>query len=653
MRGRGPRGAFLLVSLLGLAAGAARAEDAVTSGAFVVEPPTLINLGFEWAIEGDDNRNATVTVQYRKRGQPRWRTGLPLLRIGDERVWRDPEAMDYRTPRMFAGSILDLEEGTTYECRFTLRDPDGVKGPAVQEVTVTTRSTPKAYAGGRTLHVYPPGYTGPRQEPSFEGLMQAYYGAGRGDWDVVWERPVRPGDVILVHAGLYKADRLNYVDEHRIPFHGSYVLTIDGTPDKPIVIKAAGDGEVIFDGDGAYRLFDIMAADHHHFEGLTIRNTEVAFYAGLKDVLGSSGLVVRNCRIEDVGIAVLTQYAGSKNFHITDNIIVGRDDRERLVGWLRPLDNPPTPLKSYVGIKVFGQGHVIAHNRVSYFHDGITVCTHGPPGKAPGDKAVAIDIYNNDIFMMVDDFIEADGAVHNVRVARNRCFNAAEHGLSVQPIFGGPAYLYRNVVYSVPVGTAVKWGGANPAGVLVYHNTFVAENADNGGSSNVHLRNNLFLGKDDPRTPILRMQNYTSYSSLDYNGYRPNRTGEPQFLWVAPAAGVVRDFTISRQDLRPYATFDEFRRATGQERHGILVDYDVFRNVRRPDPDRPHAVYPIGDTDFRLRSGSAPVDAGVLLPNVNDDYVGRAPDLGALELGRPVPHYGPRGTATFPRSRKK
>ena len=50
--------------------------------------------------------------------------------------------------------------------------------------------------------------------------------------------------------------------------------------EKPITIKAAGDGEVIFDGDGAYRLFDVMAADYHYFEGLTIRNTEVAFYAG-------------------------------------------------------------------------------------------------------------------------------------------------------------------------------------------------------------------------------------------------------------------------------------------------------------------------------------------------------------------------------------
>jgi hypothetical protein len=34
------------------------------------------------------------------------------------------------TPNMFAGSILDLEPGTTYEARFVMTDPDGVTGPA-------------------------------------------------------------------------------------------------------------------------------------------------------------------------------------------------------------------------------------------------------------------------------------------------------------------------------------------------------------------------------------------------------------------------------------------------------------------------------------------------------------------------------------------
>jgi hypothetical protein len=45
----------------------ARATSAVVPGELVVEPATLINLGFEWLIEGDDNRNAGVAVSFRAR----------------------------------------------------------------------------------------------------------------------------------------------------------------------------------------------------------------------------------------------------------------------------------------------------------------------------------------------------------------------------------------------------------------------------------------------------------------------------------------------------------------------------------------------------------------------------------------------------------
>jgi hypothetical protein len=53
-------------------------------------------------------------------------------------------------------------------------------------------------------------------------------------------------------------------------------------------------------------------------------------------------------------------------------------------------------------------------------------------------------------------------------------------------------------------------------------------------------------------------------------------------------------------------------------------------------------LYRFEDYDFRLRAGSAAVDRGVRIPNVNDGFTGAAPDLGALETGQPVPTYGPR-----------
>ena len=43
-----------------------------------VERPTLLCLGFEWPITGDDNRNASVEVSYRRVGEQAWQQGMPL-----------------------------------------------------------------------------------------------------------------------------------------------------------------------------------------------------------------------------------------------------------------------------------------------------------------------------------------------------------------------------------------------------------------------------------------------------------------------------------------------------------------------------------------------------------------------------------------------
>ena len=380
-----------------LAAMGADAKNGTIAGKFLVEHPTLMNLGFEWEIRGDANRNATVAVEFRAVGESGWRPAMPLVRIGGENVYRRVENLDYTVPDGFAGSILNLQPGTEYECRFRLTDPDGASGQTEQTVRVKTRSEPQPCKEGRTLHVYPPDYQGPRQEPSFTSLLQAYYGAGLGDWSVVWERRAQPGDTILMHAGLYRPERLNYVDPMMTPFDGTMSLTLKGTREKPITIKAAGDGEVIFDGAGNHRLFDVMASRYHIFDGLTIRNTDVGIFAGQKEVLGAVGLTVKNCRFEQVGFGVWTEYAGSSDFYIADNLFLGRDDRFRLIGWTGPKWASAGAygshlLTSYYAIKVYGPGHVIAHNAIAYFHDGIGISTYGTPPQDPDQQASSIDI---------------------------------------------------------------------------------------------------------------------------------------------------------------------------------------------------------------------------------------------------------------------
>jgi hypothetical protein len=656
----------LAALILGLSA-RAQAQTSTVADEFSVEPPTLQSLGFDWKITGDDNRNASVEVSYRKKGETQWKKGLPLLRL--QREWVNggpPQAndnpllprfpFDWVVPNMFSGSILNLDPDTEYECRFVMTDSDGTRGETTKTVNVRTRKEPMPATGGKTYHVYPVDWKGEKQEPAFTGLMSAYYmGTSHYDYENAWPARVKPGDVILVHAGTYVSDRFHYMNGAARPgyfslgtvFDGTYYLTASGTAERPIVIKAAGDGEAIFDGDGAQNLFNLMAANYNYFEGLTIRNTNVAFLLGIKDIAGSSGFTLKHSKIYNVGRAIQDDWSLSKNYYIADNTFIGRHDPDKMMSWIGAIWEKfpgfPELLTSEYAIKVYGQGHVVAHNYLADWHDAIDVATYGNPDGAPDplpDRLpVSIDFYGNDIFNMGDNCIESDGGAHNIRVFQNRCFNAASQALSAQPMYGGPVYFYQNLVYNAPASGSLKLV-ATPAGVLVYQNTFVGELVARGPASNLHFRNNLILSQEQ-LDPVFAVGSYTSYSSSDYNAFRPYPGKDDAFEWNLPPEGTVADYK-SQPVVHRYKTLKEYSDASSQEKHSVLVDYDTFVNVTMPDKSDPQRLYKPESFDFRLRPGSRAIDAGVALPTINDDFTGRAPDIGAYEVGKPVPHYGPR-----------
>jgi len=272
---------------------AAPTDAQVTPGEFIVEHPTLTNLGFEWHIDGDANRNAAVDVTFRKQGDPAWRRAMPLLRLQGEQTY-SPNTWNLIAPNAFMGSVLDLEPDTAYEVRMIMTDPDGIREPgtgspnpanATKTVTVRTRPEPKPAEGGRTYHVYPTKWKGPKTEPAFEGIMCAYnYYCGAGDTAPGGRPRVKPGDTVLVHAGTYAYHWEFYGNQTTVnattTFEGTYYLTADGTAEKPIVIKAAGDGEVVLDGRGNFNLINVKAADYNYFEGITFRNSKIAIWAG-------------------------------------------------------------------------------------------------------------------------------------------------------------------------------------------------------------------------------------------------------------------------------------------------------------------------------------------------------------------------------------
>ena len=181
------------------------------------------------------------------------------------------------TPNGFAGSVFDLDPATMYEARFVLSDPDGVDGRTERVVSVRTRAEPMPATGGKVYHVYPPSYKGQRQQPAFTGLLAAYYtGSSHSDNFNTYPPRVQPGDTILVHAGVYKDDRLRYggglghgVERHLLPHAERDGRSADRDQGAPAMARS------IFDGDGAYNLFNVMAANYNYFEGLTIRNTDL------------------------------------------------------------------------------------------------------------------------------------------------------------------------------------------------------------------------------------------------------------------------------------------------------------------------------------------------------------------------------------------
>ena len=691
-------GAVVVLTLftLGDSASAAIGENKVKPGEFVIDHPTLINLGFEWVIQGDDNRNAQVEVSYRKQGDTQWKQGLPLLRLQGERIFQQ-NAWDIVSPNMFAGSILDLEPGTAYEARFVMSDPDGIAGQraatATKTVTVSTRPEPKPFAGGRVYHVYPTGYKGTKIEPAFNGVMCAYkIYCGGGDTTTTARPRVGPGDTILVHAGLYRYHAEYYsaaAPDQSVnvtsPFEGTYYLTASGTADRPIVIKGAGDGEVIFDGNGNFNLFNVKAANYNYIEGVTFRNTGIAIWAGTQFTAGSKGLTVKKSRFENVGIGVFSNYSGSSDFYIADNYFIGRDDPDHLLGWsgsywaqFKGVDDQAFPpvMASYIAVKLYGPGHVVAYNYVANFHDGIDIETYGnadgssaidgpqyPPREYWDRRPVAIDFYNNYMTNFHDNAIEIDGSMHNVRVMRNLLLNSAFHPMCNQPAVGGPIYWIRNIVYHAPLGSTRMLSGA--AGVVFYNNTILTETAAQT-SGNAHWRNNLILGEN--ATPeIFSVNTYTNYTSSDYNGFRVNPGAAFSFQWASPPWSAVTDYrgllglgpdppptaragqsyqpNNRALEVRQFATLAEYAKATRQDQHSVAVDYDVFVKVPKLDAQDLGTVqrlYKAEDLDFGLKPGSAAVDRGVALPNITDGLTGQAPDLGALEFGQAPPHYGPR-----------
>ena len=397
------------------------ASDPARAGEPRAEASTPHALAFRWPVKGDANANAEITVAYRSAGGSDWRPALSLLRTRPT-----PVSEGHRVPDgfLFAGSIVNLEPGTPYDVRLTLRDPDG--GDTERAMTLATTREPVTPDGMRTRYAVPGGGGGggTRENP-FRGLAEAVSEA-------------RPGDLVLFAPGVYA--------------EGDVRQPRSGEIGQPIVYRGEGF-DVVFDGGGAEALLDLSGRSHIWLDNLTLRNAKVLVEAGR-----ANHIVARRNRFEiaERGFRAWGAiYDESTGFFITDNIFVGKSR------WPRP----EAGFAPYEAVNVTGAGHVVAYNRMSRVSDGIQSGQQDAQGRLS-----ASDIYANDITSCTDDGIAVDDADTNVRVFRNRITNCWI-GIRSRSVFGGPVYVYRNSLLNIQ-RTPFKLENET-SGNLLIHNTTV------------------------------------------------------------------------------------------------------------------------------------------------------------------------------------
>jgi hypothetical protein len=115
-----------------------------------------------------------------------------------------------------------------------------------------------------------------------------------------------------------------------------------------------------------------------------------------------------------------------------------------------------------------------------------------------------------------------------------------------------------------------------------------------------------------------------------------------RYGWISPPFSDKSADYRGELEKRTYATLQEYAQATGQDTHSVEIGYDAFENLSPAKYEDPTRVFDVETLNFSLKAGGAAVDKALPLPNINDGYIGSAPDLGALELGAPATHYGPR-----------
>ena len=593
---------------------------------------------------GDDpDGDATASVEYRTGGAT-YRAGFPLSRVADTR---------------FVGSLFWLTPGTAYDVRVTLSDPDG--GPlngAQVTGTASTRAEIVIPPAVNSYHVSTAGSDttgdGSLGKP-FATVARALQEAHAGDAVVLRQGVYRQGDISLPRSGspgapivvrsytgetavldggdpatfawthqgggVYRTT-VNVGDTHLVAANGERLLPYQSLSDLQTLRWGVpgfyADGTTIYvrltgnaDPNAAtmvvsrYNNAFYVEQDHVYLLNLTFRHYGQGSWAKAIYFNNASDNLVQGCTfaVNDLGIGI--KRASHRN------VIQDNEFYDTLFDW--PWD------AFYAGIALSGggigfydpatgRGNVIRRNTFHDYFDGLGVCPSGTAGVTN-----ETDVYENLVYRCGDDGMETDGRCSNVRIWGNT-FHDVLMGISLAPTYTGPTYAIRNLIYRTGVGNndytgspfKFNSGYAQSGPMYLFHNTCDAALPGNNGLyvkapgtwSLIYARNNVWAGTD------YAIHNYNEAQpiDLDYDDLYTSRTDE----FVYWGSG-------SDRHMRDLATFQSL---TGQEPHGLDV--------------APGFADAAGG-DYALAPTSSLIDAGVLIPGINDDYVGTAPDIGAFE----------------------
>ena len=555
-------------------------QNAVTPLNIIVNA-TYEHIGVQWNISGDANHNSTFTIEYKKTSQSTYSMGAKTVRANPNAIV-DGNPLNYN---FHAGSAMFLAPGTSYDLKLTLSDPEGTG--AIQNITVQTKAEPPASFTGTIKYVSPGsgGGAGTLANP-YLGLQEAANNA-------------QPGIIFQVAPGTYS------------PFS----LNVNGTAGNDIVFSGSTSDSVIVDGAGITSGIITLGVYNDSIRHIVIENMVIQNGAWAIDAQNTQYVLVRNCIMRNVDQGYINRRANGWEHDqtISNNWIIGRTP------WPQTNGNIP----GEAGVRIIGNRNVLRYNTVNNFGDGIS--TESPPYKVN----YSMDVHNNLIHRIVDDPIEIDGAVSNVRIWRNKVVNC-RMGVSVAPVFGGPCYVFRNEFMNLEL-SSYKMNRA-PSGLVMVHNSVAKidqATTSTAGWENTWFRNNVFASTGYcfeeyglVSTTLCDDWNYDAYST-DAAG----NSADPWFKW---------------NNIR-YDKLPQLFAGTGIEQRGVEFNYHTqLTNVSFPvNWNTPVAL---NGFNFMPVANSPLIDTGVVLNNINDPFVvDGKPDCGALEVGMPLPNYGYQG----------